>query len=245
MLSCLERTVYRIREVLYLNRNDHRRYIMFKRKRKLKFKLCAILFTLNIIAISITQPALASRVNGYEYLGKNLIGGIYNRTYYIGMGANSYIQPTLQAIEDWNWAVNPDDNGSDIDFYFKRTYTSSEATVSFWGENQPNARWSGYTRLYDASGHNLSNADSGWSFISSGWVRGSIIFNTDKSPTSYPSEMRKIAGHELGHFVGLGHTSDKGTLMYPYWNVCTTIVPTDYEVNATVYFYKYRVYSYK
>ena len=39
-----------------------------------------------------------------------------------------------------------------------------------------------------------------------------------------------IAAHEMGHALGLMHTTDTGTLMYPYFDVTTATSATRDEV---------------
>lgn len=136
----------------------------------------------------------------------------------------TYVNPTLEAVADWNWAVNPADNGVGTDVYLKRTYSQVGATVQFWGEYLPNQTWTGITQFYNSNGVAVNYTQNNWNY-------SAIIFNTDNAPTNQPSKMKAIAGHELGHAFGLAHNSnDTGVLMYPYWDVCTATCPTADDV---------------
>ncbi len=181
-----------------------------------------------MLVVALCIAVLSFPINAYERLGGKLSGGIYNRTYYVGMSSSSYVNACIAAIDDWNWAVNSSNNGVGSDFYFTRVYTTN-ATIRFWAEKQPFEYWTGLTRLYDASGNYMN--DNG-SYKTKNWAYASIIFNTTNSPVSNANEMRAIAGHEIGHAIGLAHTNDKGTLMYPDYVICTAIVPTTDEMNG-------------
>lgn len=171
----------------------------------------------------------------YARLGGKLTGGIYNRTYYIGMSSSAYVDPTINAIADWNWAVNSSNNGSGVDFYFKRVSSNTNATLCFWAESQVTQSWAGLTRLFDASG-NLMNNNGSYQYTN--WKRASVIFNSAQVPVNNYTKMRTIAGHEIGHTIGLAHISDNGKLMYPYYDTCSAAAPTGDEVRGAQAIYK-------
>lgn len=178
-----------------------------------------------------TLTAFLQSSYAYSLFGKKLINGVYNRTYYIGMSHSSYVNPTVAAVSDWNWAVNSSNNGVGTDVYFTRTYTQSGSTIQFWGEYLPNQTWTGITYYYSSNGTSLYPSTSNW-------YTSAIIFNTDNAPTSQPTKMKAIACHELGHAFGLAHnSSDTGVIMYPYWGLCTATSPTSDDVSGVVALY--------
>ena len=181
-----------------------------------------------------SSSAYLFRTKNYTYarLGKKLAGQIYNRTYYIGMASNDYINPCINAINDWNSAVNPANNGTSPDFYFTRVYSPAGATFSFWGEYQPDLPWAGYTRLYDVNGNLLNDLSEIINYTTMIWVRASIIYNTDKAPTSNSYFMKSIANHEIGHALGLAHVLNPNAVMYPYYNTCNVNYPTEHEIKG-------------
>ena len=148
------------------------------------------LLSLGIVAALVVSFSVLPS-SAYNLLGSGkLAGGIYNRTYYIGCSSYKYINAFNAAIEDWNWALNPNDNGSGVDFYFRRVNSSAGTTICFWGETRPNESWAGETRLLDANGKNM--LDNG-SYRYSNWVHASISFNTARVPENNASKMRSIA----------------------------------------------------
>ena len=177
--------------------------------------------------------SLSTSVFSYQPMGHKLVGGVYNRGYYVGCTSPSYITACVNAIGDWNWVVNPYNNGVGVDFYFTRVYTVSAGTIRFWGENRPNNIWTGLTRVFDANGNQL-NEQPGPPSID--WTRASIIFNTVWMPSD-ASEMRKIAAHEIGHAAGLAHTEDTGTIMYKNSSHSTATGPTLDEKNGVIDIY--------
>ena len=89
------------------------------------------LLSLEIVAALVVSFSVLPS-SAYNLLGSGkLAGGIYNRTYYIGCSSYKYINAFNAAIEDWNWALNPNDNGSGVDFYFRRVNSSAGTTICF------------------------------------------------------------------------------------------------------------------
>ena len=175
------------------------------------------------------------RAKFYAEFGGKLIGGIYNRKYYLGFTstATAYINASKNAILDWNYAVNANNNGVGTDFYFTQSSTIPGSSIRFWGEYHPDVDWQGLTMMYDSSGTYIDEDG----IITNDWSIVDIIFNTDSAPTTQSSEMKKIAGHEIGHAIGLAHVNDHGRLMHPNWDLCTAYSPTQAEVALANHLY--------
>lgn len=191
-----------------------------------KRKWPVVLLVILLLSLLFAQSSYA-----YYLFGKKLNYGVYNRAYYVGMSSPSYVNPTVAAVADWNWAVNPSDNGSGVDVLFWWTTNMSEASIRFWGENLPTQTWTGLTRFFSSNGNQISPSQYNWSY-------SSIIFNTDNAPAGQYNYMKAIAAHEMGHAFGLAHNSyDTGVIMYPYWNICTATSPTADDVSGVVGLY--------
>lgn len=89
------------------------------------------ILSFGIVAVMVASYSILPS-NAYNLFGSGkLAGGIYNRTYYIGCSSYKYINAFNAAIEDWNWALNPYDNGNGVDFYFRKVSSSARATIVF------------------------------------------------------------------------------------------------------------------
>lgn len=128
-----------------------------------------------------------------------------------------------QAINDWNWVLNPKNDGEGVDFFFYQVSGESAqkyGDIRFIYRDRPYEPYVGLTDFYYA--HQMIEPDDGdYEFTV-------ITINEHWTPThNYFQEMRKILNHEIGHAVGLAHNpEDNGTIMYPTWNNCTAYVPT-------------------
>ncbi|HJO03245.1 MAG TPA: matrixin family metalloprotease [Acidobacteriota bacterium] len=74
--------------------------------------------------------------------------------------------------------------------------------------------------LASATGwHQPSNTRTVNGVTFTAWIQATVVFNDSASALSYitvPRCFQDITAHELGHTVGLLHSSDSGALMYPY-----------------------------
>ena len=80
------------------------------------------------------------------------------------------------------------------------------------------------------------------------WMSGSTIQDTDinfnenlswgvhDNPTMSPFDFRRVAVHELGHALGLGHETTNLAIMQPIYSL-TTIVPQADDMNGVIAIY--------
>lgn len=159
--------------------------------------------------------------SAYVVLAGYLEGGVYNRTYAI-QGDVPFIDSAVQAFADWNWVLNPDNNGDGVDFYFSRIsgeFIDEKAVIYIYRNYDSSVRYSGLTTFYKGAAVRPNETS---------WEHCEIEINEANEPTyNYFQEMRKIINHEIGHCIGLEENPyDNGTIMYPFWQTCTAYSPT-------------------
>ncbi len=176
-------------------------------------------FSILLIAIIVLQSAHA-----YVLQGGRLNKGVINQTYYIGITNQTLSQQCEKAMNDWNYAVKNTAESSNMGFSFTRSNNITGTTIRFWGENLPSQSWHGLTRYYTLD--NKLNATQVTNAQNRDYA--SCILNTSKDATA--TQWKVIAAHEAGHGMGLKHTNDTGTIMYPYFDICTATSPTHDDV---------------
>ena len=166
---------------------------------------------------------LGLSANAYYLFGGKLIDGIYMRRFYIQSGIPCYDSAT-QAFKDWNWVLNPKENGEGVDFFFYQvsgpSINESYGEISILYEEDSDDDFMAITDFYYAH-KNIGDPVTNYEYVR-------ITVNGFYRPVGdYYQEMRKIINHEIGHAVGLMHNDyDNGTIMYPeYWK-CTAYSPT-------------------
>lgn len=177
--------------------------------------ILATICTASLIAFS------GMSASAYVVLAGYLEGGVYNRTYAI-QGDVPFIDSAVQAFADWNWVLNPDNNGDGVDFYFSRIsgeFIDEKAVIYIYRNYDSSVRYSGLTTFYKGAAVRPNETS---------WEHCEIEINEANEPTyNYFQEMRKIINHEIGHCIGLEENPyDNGTIMYPFWQTCTAYSPT-------------------
>lgn len=177
-------------------------------------KLLKVISIFLIVALMLS--ILCINAGAYNLFSGSLLGGISGRNYYVGCSNSNYVNSCNGSISDWDYTAT--------DFSFTRTYTTF-AAIRFWGEYHPEMEWDGLTVWYNSSNVYVDPTLGG------SWDYCNIILNTYYCNSYTYSKLKTLCAHEVGHCLGLDHTSDPGTLMYPYPGRIAT-VPTADEVNG-------------
>lgn len=123
----------------------------------------------------------------------SLINGVTNRYYTISTTSNTYTTTTQQAVYDWNNSVGSPSTITPI--WFIKTTNYSASVVDFYGSNDGNTGYNGYTAFFTSQAQ--------VSPYSSNWKWASVHLN-QYYMNGYSSANRKgVAAHEFGHSMGL------------------------------------------
>jgi len=131
----------------------------------------------------------------------------------------------VQATDRWNRAQTA--------FKLSTSNASGSGNCTSFGDNILSFS---STECGTAFGANTLAATRGWSSGAT-IIKADIIFNSNKEitwgiydgPIPY-TDFRRVAMHELGHAMGLDHTTTPGALMYP--TASDTYLPTPDDVES-------------
>ena len=180
----------------------------------------------------------------YVTLPGQLTGGLYRRYYNMDEVYEEEIRAIIrQCIADWNWHLNPDNDGQGVDCYFIQVssvtdLTSAQINFVQYETMYPGDEWGAVdaiTLFLDANGQQMNQQQL---YIDcEDWYGAYIGIFTPALPRladgSYDIEsIRATINHEIGHAFGLLHNKwDVGTLMWEASNR-TAHVPTAADLNG-------------
>ena len=154
--------------------------------------------------------------------------------YSVGGNSTGYFNNAfVQAMNNWNGL-------SGFNFYNANNYMDPCANPNSYGPPWDNG-WA-FANNYCGIAFGGSTLAVCRTWYSGGdIVQASMIFNSNKpwsvfsgsNPNSF--DFRRVATHELGHALGLGHSSSSSALMYPYYGSITT--PQSDDINGLIAMY--------
>jgi len=127
-----------------------------------------------------------------------------------------YVQSAREVFAEWETARLP------IRFEYPTDSTGADIVIQWIDQFPPNELRIGKTRRL--ADHNA-------------WVTHAdivVALHNREGDTFPPGEVHEILRHEIGHALGLGHSKDRGTIMYPE-NTSLEITPLDRETLRLLY----------
>lgn len=99
-----------------------------------------------------------------------------------------------------------------------------------------------YTKLYCGSGPYQSDNQGYYiaNEVPDDYWGAEIFMNVTNLAKVNSTVVSIVAAHELGHFLGLGHSALTYRIMYFYGDLCTTTGPRSEEINAVIDLYENR-----
>jgi hypothetical protein len=194
------------------------------------------------VAIATLQPVLAGAQTAYDRTDASPVeaAGVKRLAESIlGPGNDVYLVPVESPSGGVlpRWRTGEDGSPRTVTIYFE----NPEDPVRFgrgyrWAVNQALSQWASIPgvalRFQEAAGRGtaqvivkwvtqMSTAHSGltaWETDQNGWIASAVVTLTllrrDGQPVGRHLA-RRIALHEVGHLVGLGHSEDAGDMMFP------------------------------
>ena len=139
--------------------------------------------------------------------------GVSGQHYWIDSSAAGYTTTIQTAMNEWIYTTSY--WGVTTPISYTKATTKSESRMDIYGTNL-STDWYAITSMYDGSGTliNPNNTD---------WVWGMIRYS-DSYPGLSSDKKKAVMAHEMGHVMGLAHTSYTQAVMRPDIGYCTDAI---------------------
>lgn len=156
-----------------------------------------------VLACVMVSFFAAGRVLAYSTTSPyKLVGGVGNRSYYIGDPGGTWATPIRDGVSAWN--------ATSTKVWYNTEQSFNGATLDYFVGNFGNVNWCGYTFYIDSNGYYINYGG----YPTQNWYRNEVKIQ-DPPISGCPAFSKKGTGaHEMGHAMGLKHSSVSGALMY-------------------------------
>lgn len=168
--------------------------------------LCFLVISLNLV------PVFNAATPTFRY---NLSGGVSNVYYWFDSSVNSTYQANFNsAANNWiytGYGYNP--------IYMYKSSSNTSTKIDVYTESKSKVTYSGYTMFYVKNSAVNPN--------SSNWHWSKIMLNKYYLNSYSTAKRTGVITHEIGHALGLDHSTYISSIMYGYDSRTNTKVTKD------------------
>ncbi|MFF2878146.1 matrixin family metalloprotease [Gottfriedia sp. NPDC057991] len=178
--------------------------------RKKYFFSIAVVFII-VIFFGLGRALAYSTTSPYK-----LVGGINSKTYYIGDPGGTWASSIRSGVSSWN----------SLSYANYSEKSTSNQTLNYFVGAFGNTGWCGFTYYVDSDGSMINYGG----YPNKNWYKNEVQLNTSMNYQVCSASKKIVAMHEMGHSMGLKHSTNTGALMYDGYK--TIDYPTTDDLNG-------------